>query len=223
MKNHIKLFMALFVLLLGFGCHDKGPCINGSGNQNTMSFQVAPFTGINIVGAADVHVRYGTTQSVTVSGHQNILNELQNDVLGNTWQIELNNDHCYRDYNLTVDIEIPELEKLGIEGSGEIDVYAFPNMTQLDVTIDGSGEVSIMDAIENVSELDISITGSGEYNGYLLKTDTCTIHLNGSGDCKTYVNDLLDVTISGSGVVKYKGSPTIQSNISGSGEILDAN
>ena len=223
MKNHIKLFMALFILLLGFGCHDKGPCINGSGSQNTITFQVDPFTGINIVGTADVHIRYDTTQSITVSGHQNILNELQNDVLGNTWQIELNNDHCYRNYNLTVDIEIPVLEKLGISGSGDIDVYHFPNMPQLDVTIDGSGEVSIMDAIENVDELNLNIVGSGEYNGFLLKSDTCIINLNGSGNCETYVNDLLDVTISGSGSVKYKGSPTIQSNISGSGEIIDAN
>jgi len=53
-----------------------------------------------------------------------------------------------------------------------------------------------------------------------LNTDVCVAYFSGSVIIDTDVNNTLDVTIIGSGVVNYFGNPVITSDISGSGKIV---
>jgi len=56
-----------------------------------------------------------------------------------------------------------------------------------------------------------------------MKVDTCYITSTGIGDCEVNVIHILNVTISGVGNVYYKGNPTITSNITGLGQLIDVN
>jgi hypothetical protein len=47
------------------------------------------------------------------------------------------------------------------------------------------------------------------------------VYISGSGLADTRVQDTLDVTIIGSGIVYYTGNPNIESYISGSGKIVE--
>jgi hypothetical protein len=51
-------------------------------------------------------------------------------------------------------------------------------------------------------------------------TDTCSCYISGSGRIDTRVNNLLNVTITGSGMVYYFGNPVVASYISGSGKVI---
>lgn len=131
-------------------------------------------------------------------------------------------------------LESDEL-KISLEGSGQLyadDIKA--NTVSLDLlgsgfincntltenllaVLEGSGEIRISGESANS---DLKITGSGLINAEQINTDNCLAYISGSGSISTWVNSVLDVTIIGSGTVYYSGNPTIESYISGSGQII---
>ena len=104
---------------------------------------------------------------------------------------------------------------LDLVGSGNIDCAA--DVQSLTSKIEGSGEIKI-----NGSALrsDFKIIGSGHQGAGEFNTDVCIAYISGSGIIDTDVNNSLDVTIIGSGIVNYFGNPVITSYISGSGKIV---
>ncbi len=105
--------------------------------------------------------------------------------------------------------------RLELEGSGNIDCVG--DVENLYSQIEGSGEIKISGSALN-SEL--RVIGSGHLRAGELNTDVCTAYISGSGIIDTDVNNSLDVTIIGSGIVNYFGNPVITSYISGSGKIV---
>jgi hypothetical protein len=104
---------------------------------------------------------------------------------------------------------------LDLEGSGNIDCAA--DVKNLSSKIEGSGEIRINGSALNS---DFKVIGSGHQRASELITDVCTAYISGSGIIDTEVNNSLDVTIIGSGIVNYFGNPVITSYISGSGKIV---
>jgi hypothetical protein len=105
--------------------------------------------------------------------------------------------------------------ELDLEGSGNIDCGA--DVENLSSQIEGSGEISINGSALNS---EFRVIGSGHLRAGELNTDVCSAYISGSGKIDTDVNNTLDVTIMGSGIVNYTGDPEITSNISGSGKIV---
>lgn len=103
-----------------------------------------------------------------------------------------------------------------VSGSGKI--YATLNITeQAGFEISGSGKV---EAKGNAASVKAVISGSGKVLAAGLQTDRCRVNISGSGDVEIDVKSDLDVNISGSGSVGYKGSPgKVNCNASGSGKV----
>ncbi len=242
MKKIKALTVALLAASISLTSCDKA-CLKGSGSTNTQTLTIASFSGVELGGAFDVNVSQGATQEVTVTGHQNIIDKLEIEVNSGLCEIKLE-DGCYKDYDMTFNITVPDIEKVYLSGSGTININDFIDQNDLDVRISGSGDIYLnaFDGCENLTltvsgsgemfanadfvdltDLDININGSGTYDGYAIETNDCDINISGSGQCKVTVQDNLSVTISGSGDVYYRGNPTITSNISGSGDIINGN
>jgi len=91
------------------------------------------------------------------------------------------------------------------------------------VSIQGSGSVDIHNILCN-SDMDIVIQGSGDVRGYNCQFEDLTVSIQGSGDVtlnKDCQADNLDLSISGSGKIisKIKQIENINKSISGSGKI----
>jgi hypothetical protein len=108
-----------------------------------------------------------------------------------------------------------DLAALNLEGSGIIDCAS--DVQSLTSQIEGSGEIRINGSALNS---DLKVIGSGHLRAGELNTDVCKANISGSGIIDTDVNNSLDVTIIGSGIVNYFGNPVITSYISGSGKIV---
>ena len=243
------LQLSLFILLLGIlaipSCNDDdgNDCINGIGAIETRTIAVDDFTGINLLGSDNVNIQQGPIQIVEATGHPNIIDRLESDVTAGTWNIKLQ-DGCYNNYQLSITITLPLIEKIVITGSGNVDVEHFTEQSDLNLEIIGSGNmllksftgaqnanVSIIGSgnvfgtfdFIDLENLNISIVGSGNFLGFPMRTEVCTINIAGSGDCEVYVYDELNVTIDGSGDVRYQGNPVINTNIRGSGNVINAN
>ena len=242
-RNYLFL-MTCLILLLGSSCglnDDESifGCIDGEGGTITEELVLDNFTKIKLKIAADVYVTQGDTQKVEVKGQQNVIHQMDLDVNGETWEIEL--DDCVRNYDeLKVYITIPEIKelnisgsgmiygennfavgdlKLRISGSGDIDL-GLTESTDVDSKISGSGKIKLAGVADRFK---LHISGSGDYRAFDLETEDGDIKISGSGDAEVTVNDELDVEISGSGDVYYKGDPDLRLDISGSGNVVDAN
>ena len=87
--------------------------------------------------------------------------------------------------------------------------------------LQGSGDIVLTGSAPKQRAV---ISGSGDIHNFGLNSGEAITEIVGSGDIEVLVQERLDVRISGSGSVSYKGTPTdINSTIVGSGNIRNAN
>jgi hypothetical protein len=236
-------FLALGLLAVAMTSCDNDLCIDGRGPVFEQELQVDNFIGFDLMEAGDVTVYQGTEQKVLVRAEANIFDRLETDVRSGVWEIDLGRG-CFRDYELSIEITVTDLEEVilsgsgdiyiddfddqeellvDISGSGDIEIGSFSGTEEIDISISGSGNIDIVTDFPDLEEMNINISGSGKVKAFPAETRNCYINISGSGSCEVSVTDLLDVNISGSGSIFYKGFPMVKSKITGSGTINDAN
>jgi len=208
----------------------------------TQTLSIDPFTGVNLTLPATVTISQGDTQEVTATGDQDIIDLLKTTVLSDVWQIALTKN-VWKHYDLSIAITIPNLDQLKLNGNGSITVSDFTDQGDLTINMSGSGSIQMhgfdggssisvsqsgsgdftANADISVTSLDISRSGSGSYNAFPISGANCTINSSSNSNAELTATETLDVKITGSGDVSYKGNPTITSNIKGSGKLIDAN
>ena len=104
---------------------------------------------------------------------------------------------------------------LELEGSGIINASGVAENVTAD--IEGSGEIRVTG---NAVNADLKIIGSGRIKAGSLVSEVCYAYISGSGIIDCNVLNALDVTIIGSGIVYYEGSPVVESYVSGSGSVV---
>jgi hypothetical protein len=229
------------ILLIGFvSCEKNGfVCYNGNGNIITEQRTTDHFDGIDLRISADVHVEQSSTYSVSITASENLMSVIQTEVHGSTLCIDTKKNKCINgNDDIDIYVTMPELLKLDISGSGDIvskNNFIAPN---LEINISGSGNITMDSLQTNNYEMNISgsgniklagtqiastqktkISGSGDINTLNLPTNDCTITISGSGKAQVWAINKLNSDISGSGDVIYKGNPIVTSSTSGSGDV----
>lgn len=106
------------------------------------------------------------------------------------------------------DIEIEELEaedvSVGISSSGDLKIDTLDS-GNLSVKISSSGDFKI--GRGNVKTQDINISSSGNYDGRSVESLRTEVRISSSGDARVWVTEYLDVHLSSSGDLYYKGDP----------------
>jgi len=199
-KTNITIVAIIIAGLMAQSCEKMTTKIDGIGAITTNTLHVDKFDRIRVEGADHVFISYGTEQEVVVTGHPNIISRIQTDVSNGTWDIELERGN-YGSYELSYYITVPSIEE---------------------VSNIGSGNVTVSDPM-SVDQMKVYLMGSGSFFGFPLSASACQVDISGSGECEITVRNDLDVVIDGSGSVYYKGSPLIHEDITGSGQVVDAN
>jgi hypothetical protein len=224
---------------LGF----NGLCEEANGADVEQSIDLETITDVELNISASVYIEQGTEQSVEIHGKEDAIDRLELDVVNGLWAIEFPNKECMKNHELKIYITVMDINSVKVSGSG--DVYMDEDTISLDhaleYNISGSGRINaLLDVTEvntkisgsgdlNLAGLagknDITVSGSGKIKAFDLVSTDCEIKVSGSGDTEVYVDGgLLDVKVSGSGKVSYKGTPgSINMDISGSGDVIDAN
>lgn len=239
MKTILSSISLLALLLFTGSCKNKLKCVEGEGEIATRTIDLQAITGIEIRSAANVVLTQGSEQEIVVHGHNNILDIMTFDIVNGTWIIDF--EECLKEaQEVEVEVTIPVLRAARISGAGTITATNhFSNPDDVELTISGSGDIDLgIDAPEinstisgsgpirlsgNTGTHNFSMPGSGNLFAFNLNTNTTNIDIGGSGDAEVRVDVMLDVKISGSGTVYYKGNPIVVSAITGAGEVIDAN
>ncbi|MDQ3277530.1 MAG: DUF2807 domain-containing protein [Bacteroidota bacterium] len=203
------------VLLLASCAKDK---ISGSGTITTEHRSVSNFTKLTTAGAADVHVLQGANFSVQVKGYSNLLPYFETRVVNNTLAVGYKEGTNVRNDNVEVFVTMPTLEGARIEGSADMDVKGTFTSNRMDFSVDGSGNIDVENG--TTQGLYTAISGSGNIRLHGLMADAADVNIAGSGTTEVTVVTYLKATLTGSGNVYYKGTPVVESSVSGTGKIV---
>lgn len=208
MKSYLSITILISILVMT-ACDNNKNSVTGSNTKTVVgtgsvvsdTISLAAFNSVKNLASFDVQITKGSPQQVILKAQQNILDVVTYQVSNEELLLGLqNNINIQTPYGLNAEITVSEINRVGIIGAGDFDLSGAPQ-----------------------SVLYIDIIGVGNIRAYNLTVDTCYITTTGVGDCYVMVDNLLNVLISGVGHVYYKGNPSIISNITGVGSIVDDN
>ncbi|MDR0321077.1 MAG: DUF2807 domain-containing protein [Treponema sp.] len=195
MKTKKLLFVFLVVVFLGFlnGC----PTEIGNGNVVSQERQASDFSGVTIEGVGNVNIYYAENYKVVVTTDSNIQDIITTKVNGNNLYIDEKNKKNFNPTKLIIDIYMPELRNINLNGVGDIKII--------------SGKYF---------DFRMDLSGVGNIDAQNYEAENVVVTLSGTGDIKTWVTKSLTGKISGVGNVLYRGNPSINSvNRSGIGNV----
>lgn len=214
--------------------------VNGNGNIVRQEIQVAPFDKIEVSGAIALRIASAASHQVSIETDENLVELVDVEIRGGTLVIKPKKGYSPRPTkDILVFAAAPDLKK--IEGAGSVNVGAGNIITgtaplaliisgagnmrmdvdvpQVKVEINGSGEMLLKGQAE---DLDVEVNGSGSIHAYDLQALRAHLELNGSSDAEINASHHLKVEVNGSGNVLYKGNPSVEKSIAGSGKIRKA-
>ena len=236
----VKASVITALLCICISCQsfsDSGEVIKGNGKIETKSFPQNNFNALSISGGWTADIRYSETFSMQIETDENIFSDLDISVAGTTLNIGFKSGYSISPTQCKVSITMPALIKLQTAGSLTAVISSF-NMPKDSMSIDisGSGNITARDITVNTLKVDVSgsadfsatgkaenmiadISGSGDIKTTDFETEKADISISGSGSAKVWITRHLKADIRGSGSVRYKGNPVIETKSSGSGRI----
>jgi len=231
----------VFVLIIGLSLSCAG-FFGMTGDGNVISrdlsglLESGTFTKVSIEGIGNVRLVQGNTYSIQVTTDANLLEYLtlkfENDTLRLGIRYGVNISHYTKlDYVLI----LPELTDLHVSGAADVESVGTFSEDALSIRSSGTATINFaatcLQMAVNISgtanitltgtanTLDYDSSGVGEFDAFEFPVQNAELNISGTGNAKIYVNNRLNVVISGLGTVYYKGSPVITQNITGLGSI----
>lgn len=213
-----------------------GEKVEGSGNVTRQARQVERFTGVALELPAQLELRMGTTEGITIETDDNLQRLIETEVDDGVLRIR----PTRRNLNLhartmKIVVNARQIERLSLGGSGTIDAAAL-RAPALRFNLGGSGKIRVA-SLEServtvsvggsgdfrasggkAGDVSVSIGGSGNVDMGKVAADNASVSVAGSGDVTVWARNALSVSIAGSGDVKYYGDPQLRRSVAGSGQ-----
>jgi hypothetical protein len=228
-------FLVLGVMIIGCSLVLGSGPYGGSGEMQSQERKVDEFHSVVTGGSEDLYVTQGSTQQLKIEAEEEVLNNLTTEVRGGVLHIGYR--HSFNVHGpVTIRVTMKEVKRLELTGSGSIKGQSRITTDEIELGISGSGNIDMELEANHIntgisgsghvtlsgktSSHKVKISGSGEVRALDLAADSYSISISGSGNGKINVSSKLDVRISGSGDVLYKGSPgEVNVSAGGSGSV----
>ena len=197
------------------------------------------FNEIKLLGSANISYHQDTRSHVEIHGSDNIIPLVETYVDGNTLMIKFKKNVSIWKGKLEIKVFAPELNKLSINGSGNIKlINGIQTSKDIEFHINGSG--NIQGEGLNCRRMAVSINGSGDVRLQQIESQECQAGISGSGNINLkgkaiqakyaiagsgniQAADLeaenTDASISGSGNISCYASQKLVARVKGSGDI----
>lgn len=197
----------------------------------------AAIKAIDLDGPIDLNVRYGAAPALEVRGEARLLNNVDVNADGEVLHIGLRGMVLGHRRPLQVDLVLPRLDSIKIDGSGDSTVNGFSGQRiearmqgsgslrfngrfrQVDAALSGSGELDL-NAGPSIQRFDALLSGSGHLT---IVGGTRELHANASGsgelDARHLRADKVEVSQTGSGRSTVHARRSVAASITGSGDI----
>jgi hypothetical protein len=209
--------LSLFTLAATLLMSCKKDTIHGSGNIASQERSLGTFEHVRIEGPIKANISYGTVQRVTVRTDAVALNKVETRVANNTLILDLDDAHNYQHISFEVDVVMPMIQDLILEGTGDSRMSGFQGLDEFRLTHTGVGDLTLSGT---VGALHVSLDGVGNVHAFGFAADTCHVDLSGVGNIELRVNDQLSGSLSGVGNIHYQGQPTLNVSDTGVGSVI---
>lgn len=238
MKKIKKQAILFSLLLFTFSsCTKDWFGVEGCGPITNSERQVGDFTGVDLDLDGHVKVVQDSVYSVSVTTFENYHSLVQTYVRDG--HLFIHSSKMLESDQVTVEVHLPLIDYLAVEGSGSMFNNGYFHCDQLRVKVSGSGKLDFAGSVQSiearvtgsgdvalngsVTNAKYTIEGSGSIKGYSFPNAFCISTISGSGNIYTNSSTSLNVSISGSGNVYYMNYPAITSHITGSGNVIHVN
>jgi hypothetical protein len=221
---------------------DFGGRVPGSGRVETETREVSQFEALSIEYPAEVVIRQGGSESVTIQAEDNLLAQLTTRVSNGVLVIR-NGEPEWRQRvdpseTVKITITVEDLRDVDFETAGSVTIDGLETET-LTVSLDGAGEITLTDiqadflecqlhgagnihADGAADEVRVEIDGFGSFYGEDLDSSIADVEINGTGSASLRVENQLTAEINGLGSVNYYGSPQVSQQVNGAGSVRQA-
>lgn len=222
----------------GFG-RDFGGALTGSGVVETEERPARDFLVVSVEYPAEVIIRQGESESVTVAAEDNLLPQLSTEIVNGVLVIRNSERNWGKRVNPTEPVKITvmvrDLRAVDFLSAGSVRVENLET-EELNVTLSGAGEVTLaglqvrrlecdlngagsIHADGVADEVEIRIDGFGSFYGDELFSMTADVQINGAGSANLQVKNYLEAEINGAGSIGYYGTPEVNQHINGAGDV----
>lgn len=223
------MVLLVLVVLLFTGCAD-GPMQNRSD-------EVRDFNRIRIETFGEFLIEQGESESLSIEAPRDYLRYITTEVEDGTLVISTRRGFFGGPVRRVIyTVTVKDLEAITLSGAGAVKILRLES-DDLDVTLTGAGSIAI-DELQaknldvnltsagaiviagEVKNQEVDLSGVGSYEAGDLRSEEARISLSGAGSAVVWVEDFLDVDVSGLGSVSYFGKdPAVRQNVSGLGSV----
>lgn len=239
MKLLKSITVLVFLLSTTISCAQwgNGKKIKGNGDISTITRSTEAYDGLKAAGPMDFKLVKGKEGKISIEGDSNIMDYIVTEVKNKQLVIKVKDGFNIRPSE-TIVITVPyeTLESVSLAGSGDIKNTETIKSDDLSVSLSGSGDIELIVSAQNIkstitgsgdiklkgstTDLDVKVTGSGDFDGGNLKSTNVNAEVTGSGEINVICNGKLKARVTGSGDIKYSGTPTHKdTKVTGSGNI----
>jgi hypothetical protein len=233
--------LILFMVLVGIFVLGKrnfsfiSTRVKVEGPVKTETRTVPNFHGVELDMSGDVEIKRADQYSLTVHAQESVLPKIKTEVENGILRLYVDG-MMWSSSDIRFEISGPNLDAFQLDGSGTINVLDSLQGERLSFEVSGSGDMiaTSLDASRVESRIsgsgtvrlagaarDVSVVvdGSGDVVAQDLRVENLEVDISGSGSVRCGVDRRIGGTISGSGGVYYTGSPSVEVNVTGSGEV----
>lgn len=227
--NDMRNVLLVFSGLLLTSCH--GLKVNYSSSEPRMqeSRALTGFECIEQLGSLDVKYQQADTFSVIVEGSVETCKEVETRVDGNRLIVNMKDANKTIHFgvfgvndgsDVTVYVTSPDFLGIELKGSGDFKCVHHLDTDNLDIRLNGSGDITFDDVICDRAK--VSLLGSGDVKVKHIEALQSDVELVGSGDISMNFtrSGAVSSTLVGSGDITLRGDVAkYQSNVRGSGDV----
>jgi hypothetical protein len=215
---------------------ESGDTVTGRGPVIEENRPVGPFLVVSNSTMADVEIVQGSDEDLWITAQENLLRYIETRVENNILRIYTRPGVILQPTEpITIELEVVDLERIESSGSGYINAPIL-DAGRLEVVASGSGGVDVpslladsliiigsgsgeITATGTVLEQRLVLSGSQLVDFRNLQSNEADVIMSGSGPATIRVRDRLRAVLSGSGSLRYYGSPQVQQTVTGTGRV----
>lgn len=234
----MRILLSLAILSSFISCTSFFNCVEGVGEITSWDTVGSPIHSIDNNLSADIKYNYDPRLKetrVSIEGEQNLLDMIELEFDGA--ELEIDASQCLNSKEgIKIIISSPNLRSLKMDGSGNFKCEQLISTKKLHMELNGSGNIDISAETKELEAilygsgdiklsgkskyLESKIIGSGDIDAEFLEAQEVYSKINGSGNSRVWATQDLEIKISGSGDVFYKGDPSeLSQKTKGSGTV----
>ncbi|WNJ18545.1 head GIN domain-containing protein [Pontibacter sp. G13] len=235
MKNLVSgLMVCLLISVFGFQTL-LGQDVRGTGEVISRTMDVDRFDGMAIDGVWSITLVQSSQSKVTVETDRALLPHIQILTQNGNLKVNMDVDNLEDVETFRLTIYTPNINRIELDGAAKLVSEREIQGSELAIELAGASQVelgldydavsvnmggaSLVNLTGYAKQAKLDITGTGAMNAEGMDAERVKVSLSGAAFTKVSAIEFLDVSISGLGVVSYKGDPEIRKDISGLGSL----